>query len=113
MTKGQRLHIPYVKGEDPDDLYSGVAYDKGANFLYYLEKVVGGLEVFNRTLFSPFPLYLDDADIALALYSAYHKAYIKEFTGKSLTTAAWEKHFWFVQLSSFFRLPPALETGMS
>ncbi|GAA5821062.1 hypothetical protein JCM11251_001944 [Rhodosporidiobolus azoricus] len=70
--KGQRLHIPYSVGEDPDDLYSGVAYDKGANFLYYLEKVVGGLEVFNP----------------------YQKAYIKRFAGKSLTTAEWEEHFW-------------------
>ncbi|BGP20088.1 hypothetical protein JCM10213_002662 [Rhodosporidiobolus nylandii] len=70
--KGQRLHIPYVAGEDPDDLYSGVAYDKGANFLYYLEKLVGGLEVFNP----------------------YHKAYLRAFAGKALTTAEWEQHFW-------------------
>ncbi|GAA6008260.1 hypothetical protein JCM10207_000057 [Rhodosporidiobolus poonsookiae] len=70
--KGQRLHIPYVFGEDPDDLYSGVAYDKGANFLYYLEKVVGGLEVFNP----------------------YQKDYIKTFSGKSITTADFERHFW-------------------
>ncbi|GAA5864072.1 hypothetical protein JCM8547_005126 [Rhodosporidiobolus lusitaniae] len=70
--KGQRLHIPYVKGEDPDDLYSGVAYDKGANFLLYLERLVGGLEVFNP----------------------YHKDYVKTFSGKVLTTAEWEKHFW-------------------
>ncbi|GAA5989171.1 hypothetical protein JCM11641_002547 [Rhodosporidiobolus odoratus] len=70
--KGQRLHIPYVSGEDPDDLYSGVAYDKGANFLYYLEKVVGGLEVFNP----------------------YQKDYIKTFAGKALTTKEWEEHFW-------------------
>lgn len=24
---GQRLHIPYEKGVDPDDVYSSVAYD--------------------------------------------------------------------------------------
>lgn len=40
--------IPYKDGEDPDDFYSGVAYEKGANFLLYLERLVGGLEVFNR-----------------------------------------------------------------
>jgi len=24
---GQRLHVPYEKGVDPDDVYSSVAYD--------------------------------------------------------------------------------------
>ncbi|GAA6041801.1 hypothetical protein JCM8097_007167 [Rhodosporidiobolus ruineniae] len=70
--KGQRLHIPYATGEDPDDLYSSVAYDKGATFLYYLEKLVGGLEVFNP----------------------FQKAYIKEFSNKALTSYDWEQFFW-------------------
>ncbi|GAA5993250.1 hypothetical protein JCM10908_004532 [Rhodotorula pacifica] len=72
MGKAQRLHIPYEFGEDPDEFYSSVAYDKGANFLYYLEKLVGGVEVFNP----------------------YQKAYIQAFEGKSLTTQQWEEHFW-------------------
>ncbi|GAA5904016.1 hypothetical protein JCM5296_002508 [Sporobolomyces johnsonii] len=72
MTKGQRLHIPYAFGEDPDDLYSGVAYDKGANFLLYLEKVVGGLEVF----------------------SPYQKAFVERFSGLSISTQDWLDHFW-------------------
>ncbi|BGP43512.1 Leucyl aminopeptidase yscIV [Rhodotorula kratochvilovae] len=72
MRKAQRLHIPYKAGEDPDDFYSSVAYHKGANFLYYLEKVVGGFEVFN----------------------AYQKDYIRTFAGKSISTADWEEHFW-------------------
>lgn len=50
------------------------ADDKGANFLYYLEKLVGGVEVFNP----------------------YQKAYIQAFEGKSLTTQQWEEHFWCV-----------------
>ncbi|GAA5874967.1 hypothetical protein JCM16303_004962 [Sporobolomyces ruberrimus] len=69
---GQRLHIPYEKGVDPDDVYSSVAYDKGANFLYYLEKVVGGLEVF----------------------SPYHKAFVNKFAGYSIGTEDWLDHFW-------------------
>ncbi|GAA5957633.1 hypothetical protein JCM8115_001380 [Rhodotorula mucilaginosa] len=72
MRKAQRLHIPYEFGEDPDEFYSSVAYNKGANFLYYLEKLVGGVEVFNP----------------------YQKAYIQAFEGKSLTTQQWEEHFW-------------------
>ncbi|GAA6010636.1 hypothetical protein JCM11491_003004 [Sporobolomyces phaffii] len=69
---GQRLHIPYEKGVDPDDVYSSVAYDKGANFLYYLEKVVGGLESF----------------------APYHKAFITKFAGYSISTQDWLDHFW-------------------
>ncbi|GJN94354.1 hypothetical protein Rhopal_007428-T1 [Rhodotorula paludigena] len=72
IRKGQKLVIPYEFGEDPDDFYSGVAYEKGANFLLYLERVVGGLEVF----------------------TPYQKDYIKSFMGKSVSTSDWERHFW-------------------
>ena len=34
--KYQRLVIEFDVGEDPDDAYSKVPYEKGANFLYYL-----------------------------------------------------------------------------
>ena len=34
--KYQRLHIPFEKGEDPDDSWSRVPYDKGANLLLLL-----------------------------------------------------------------------------
>lgn len=57
---------------DPSPCDSDLADDKGANFLYYLEKLVGGVEVFNP----------------------YQKAYIQAFEGKSLTTQQWEEHFW-------------------
>lgn len=42
----QRLVIDFEEGEDPDDAYSRVPYDKGANFIYYLGKSVDvyGLE---------------------------------------------------------------------
>lgn len=36
--KYRRLVIEFEKGEDPDDAYSRVPYDKGANFLLYLGK---------------------------------------------------------------------------
>lgn len=32
MRFGQRLHIPYEKGTDPDDVYSSVAYDVRLSF---------------------------------------------------------------------------------
>lgn len=34
--KYQRLVIEFEKGEDPDDAYSEVPYEKGANFLLHL-----------------------------------------------------------------------------
>jgi len=37
---------PYLLGIDPDDAFSIIPYEKGCLFLYYLETVVGGKEVF-------------------------------------------------------------------
>ena len=34
--KYQRLVIPFAKGEDPDDAYSQVPYEKGANLILHL-----------------------------------------------------------------------------
>lgn len=34
--KYQRLVINFEKGEDPDDAYSSVSYEKGGNFLLHL-----------------------------------------------------------------------------
>jgi leukotriene-A4 hydrolase len=39
--KYQRLLIDFEPGEDPDDAYSSVPYEKGANFLYYLGEFFG------------------------------------------------------------------------
>jgi leukotriene-A4 hydrolase len=34
--KYQRLVIDFEPGEDPDDAYSSIPYEKGSNFLLYL-----------------------------------------------------------------------------
>jgi leukotriene-A4 hydrolase len=34
--KYQRLVIEFEKGEDPDDAYSSIPYEKGANFILHL-----------------------------------------------------------------------------
>ncbi|KAL3473643.1 peptidase family M1-domain-containing protein [Aspergillus californicus] len=39
--------VPNLKGEDPDDAFSSVPYEKGFNFLFYLENLVGK-EKFNH-----------------------------------------------------------------
>jgi leukotriene-A4 hydrolase len=38
QPKYQRLVISFEEGEDPDEAYSSVPYEKGANFLLYLGK---------------------------------------------------------------------------
>lgn len=50
---------------DPDDAFSRVPYEKGSNFLYYLETKLGGAEKMD----------------------AFLKAYIKRFSYKSITTS--------------------------
>ncbi|KAH8101514.1 peptidase family M1-domain-containing protein [Cristinia sonorae] len=70
--KYQRLVIEFEKGEDPDDAYSRVPYDKGANFLLYLEQTLGGLDVFLK--------YIND--------------YVSTFMGKSITTDQWKAHLY-------------------
>lgn len=70
VPRFQRLMPKYVDGEDPDDAFSSIPYDKGANFLLYLERVVGGLDVF----------------------IPYLKAYFHTFAGRSLCTEEWHEH---------------------
>jgi len=72
QPKYQRLVIPFEKGEDPDDAYSKIPYEKGANLLLHLEQVVGGLDVF--------------------LPYAYD--YVSTYMGKSITTEQWKSHLY-------------------
>ena len=39
--KYQRLQIDFDYGENPDEAYSAIPYDKGANFLLYIGKFGG------------------------------------------------------------------------
>lgn len=41
---------PNLEGVDPDDVFSSVPYEKGFNFLVYLERLVGGPVVFEAFL---------------------------------------------------------------
>merc|ERR1711953_1288552 len=42
--------VPRLAGADPDDAFSVVPYEKGSTFLWYLEDLVGGAEVFEPFL---------------------------------------------------------------
>lgn len=68
--KYQKLQIDFERGENPDDAYSGVPYEKGANFLLHIERTLGGVDVF----------------------LPYVKDYVKRFMGESITTDMWKDH---------------------
>ncbi|KAH9939046.1 metalloprotease [Epithele typhae] len=70
--KYQRLVINFDEGEDPDDAYSTVPYEKGSNFILHLERTLGGLDVF-------LPYVYD---------------YVHTFMGKSITTEQWKEHLY-------------------
>ncbi|KAF7340280.1 Leukotriene A-4 hydrolase [Mycena venus] len=68
----QRLVIDYEKGEDPDDAYSRVPYEKGSNLILHIERTLGGLDVF----------------------LPYVKDYVNTFIGTSITTEQWKTHLY-------------------
>ncbi|CAE6490640.1 unnamed protein product [Rhizoctonia solani] len=70
QPKYQRLVIDYAYGEDPDDAYSPIPYEKGSNFLLYLERLLGGLDIF----------------------LPYARDYINTFRGQSIRTDDWKAH---------------------
>jgi leukotriene-A4 hydrolase len=72
QPKYQRLVIDFEFGEDPDDAYSTVPYEKGANFILHLEHTLGGLDVF----------------------LPYVKDYVNTFMGKSITSDQWKSHLY-------------------
>lgn len=63
--------VPDLKGIDPDDSFSSVPYEKGFAFLYYLESLVGGPEVFDQ----------------------YLRAHVEHFKYKTITTDDWKNFF--------------------
>ena len=45
-----KLVVEYSKGDDPDDYFSTVPYEKGCSFLYALEKAMGGSKAMETLL---------------------------------------------------------------
>lgn len=82
--KYQRLVIPFEKGEDPDDAYSEVPYEKGANFLLYLGQYLYAVYKW-RWLIACIERMLGGLDVFLP----YIYDYVNTFTGKSITASAW------------------------
>ncbi|WFD06128.1 leukotriene-A4 hydrolase [Malassezia vespertilionis] len=70
VPRFQRLIPEYKAGEDPDDAFSSIPYEKGSNFLLHLERVVGGLDVF----------------------IPYVRAYFHAFYNRGVSTEQWKEH---------------------
>ncbi|GMH36402.1 hypothetical protein BSKO_04270 [Bryopsis sp. KO-2023] len=66
-----KLVLDLSEGDDPDNAYSKIAYEKGFHFLYYLQGLVGGAEIFEPFL----------------------KAYIENFKLKVLATEEFKSFF--------------------
>ncbi|KAK2577166.1 hypothetical protein KPH14_003323 [Odynerus spinipes] len=64
--------IPNLIGIDPDDSFSVVPYEKGHTFLFYLEQLLGGSEVFEPFL----------------------RSYLNTFKYKSIVTADWKEYLY-------------------
>jgi leukotriene-A4 hydrolase len=88
--KYQRLVIDFEPGEDPDDAYSSIPYEKGANFLFYLGVLLSCL--FTKAFESDrFP---EKTLGGLDVFLPYIRDYVSTFQGKSITTWDWKAHLY-------------------
>ncbi|GAB5355776.1 hypothetical protein AAMO2058_000234400 [Amorphochlora amoebiformis] len=82
---------PDLKDVDPDDAFSSVPYEKGMNFLIYLENLVGGEKLFNPFL----KAYCENFKYKTITAKEFQKFFLGEMKGKvddkKLGTIEWEK----------------------
>lgn len=64
--------VPNLTGVDPDDAFSIVPYEKGHTFLFYLEQLLGGPEIFESFL----------------------KSYLNAYKYKSIKTDIWKDYLY-------------------
>ncbi|PRP81813.1 hypothetical protein PROFUN_10802 [Planoprotostelium fungivorum] len=80
-----------LDGIDPDDAFSSVPYEKGFNFLFYLETLVGGLEPFLAFA----RVYLDKFKFSTVTTEQFKELFLEHFEGKvekaKLDSIDWEK----------------------
>jgi leukotriene-A4 hydrolase len=86
--------IPDLKGQDPDDAFSSIPYEKGSTFLYHLEKLIG-IEKWNPFIPHYFTTYKERS-----LDSYEFKATLLDFfasdaeASKKLTDLDWDAWFY-------------------
>lgn len=85
--KYQRLVIDFEPGEDPDDAYSSIPYEKGSTFLLYL-----GVFISHTLTTSEFHWSSEQTLGGLDVFLPYVRDYVSSFQGKSITTWDWKAH---------------------
>ncbi|KAL2406820.1 Leucine aminopeptidase 2 [Exophiala dermatitidis] len=83
-----------LKGKDPDDAFSSIPYEKGFNFLYYIEKLISKPQ-FDRFIPHYFETWrgksLDSYDFKTTLLEFFKD---DEVTSKKLDTIDWDAWFY-------------------
>ncbi|XP_046747332.1 leukotriene A-4 hydrolase [Diprion similis] len=64
--------VPNLTNVDPDDAFSTIPYEKGHTFLYYIEQLLGGPEVFEPFL----------------------RSYLHKYQYKSIVTSTWKDYLY-------------------
>eukprot|EP00753_Platysulcus_tardus_P004962 PLAT12798.1.p2 GENE.PLAT12798.1~~PLAT12798.1.p2 ORF type:complete len:689 (+),score=370.56 PLAT12798.1:38-2068(+) len=78
--------IPDLSGNaDPDDAFSSVPYEKGFNFLYYLQSLVGK-EAFEKFLYE----YIQHFKFKTLTSDDFKNFYLEHFADKDLSEIDWE-----------------------
>jgi leukotriene-A4 hydrolase len=86
--KYQRLLIDFEPGEDPDEAYSSIPYEKGSRFLLYLGTLV-------LTLTASISHRSSEQTLGgLDVFLPYIRDYVSSFQGKSITTWDWKAHLY-------------------
>ena len=87
--------VPDLKGKDPDDAFSSVPYEKGFNFLYFIEKLIG-IEKFDTFIPHYFTVWkeksLDSYDFKATLLDFFAKDV--EVSKKLAEGLDWDKWFY-------------------
>jgi leukotriene-A4 hydrolase len=87
--------VPNLKGKDPDDAFSSVPYEKGFNFLYFIEKLIG-IDAFDAFIPHYFTVWkeksLDSHDFKATLLAFFaHDAAVSKKLADSID---WDKWFY-------------------
>jgi leukotriene-A4 hydrolase len=70
--------VPKLENVDPDDSFSDIPYEKGFNFLFYLQTVVGDIELFEKF----FHDWVNKYKFSTASSQDFHQFFNDYFAGK-------------------------------
>lgn len=90
--KYQRLVIDFNYGEDPDDAYSSIPYEKGANLILHLG-AAAHVQIVTHVINSN-TFLLERTLGGLDVFLPYIKEYVNTFTGKSISYLQWKDHLY-------------------